>query len=44
MGFEQTGVSPRVGFKFGRWVDVVWMQRSLNAGDEAIPLGSGLQF
>ena len=29
MGFEHTGLSPAVGFKFGRWVDVVWMQRAL---------------
>ena len=32
MGFEHTGLSPAVGFKFGRWVDVVWMQLALSAG------------
>lgn len=29
LGFEHTGVLKRVGFKHGRWVDSVLMQRSL---------------
>ena len=29
LGFEQVGVLRRAGFKFGRWLDVVWMQKSL---------------
>ena len=28
-GFERVGLLPAVGFKFGRWVDSVLMQRSL---------------
>jgi phosphinothricin acetyltransferase len=28
-GFEQTGVLPRAGYKFGRWLDVVFMTRDL---------------
>ena len=32
-GFELKAVLPALGWKFGRWVDVVWMQRSLNGGD-----------
>jgi phosphinothricin acetyltransferase len=44
MGFEHTGVSPGLGFKFGRWVDVVWMQRALNAGHGARPDTAGLSF
>jgi len=28
-GFEQTGAMGRVGFKFGRWLGVVMMQKSL---------------
>lgn len=28
-GFEQTGTLPRAGFKFGRWLDVVFMTRDL---------------
>jgi len=29
-GFRHTGVLHRVGFKFGRWLDTVLMQRELN--------------
>jgi L-amino acid N-acyltransferase YncA len=29
LGFRQVGVYQAVGFKFGRWVDVAWWQRSL---------------
>ena len=28
-GFAQTGTLPRAGFKFGRWLDVVFMTRDL---------------
>ena len=44
LGFETTGVSMAVGFKFGRWVDVVWMQRSLSGGDRSPPEGPGLRL
>lgn len=37
LGFEQAGVLKSVGFKFGRWVDCVLMQRALNAGDSTLP-------
>ncbi|WP_353191554.1 N-acetyltransferase family protein [Pandoraea pnomenusa] len=36
-GFEQAGTLKSVGFKFGRWVDTVLMQRALNAGDTTLP-------
>jgi len=36
-GFALTGTLPSVGFKFGRWVDSVLMQRSLGAGDASGP-------
>ncbi|WP_306413900.1 GNAT family N-acetyltransferase [Chondromyces apiculatus] len=39
-GFEHAGKLPSVGFKHGRWVDVVFMRLSL-AGDEAMPDGEG---
>ena len=34
-GFEHTGVLRSSGWKFGRWLDVVLMQRSLGLGDSA---------
>jgi L-amino acid N-acyltransferase YncA len=37
-GFELTGVLRSVGFKFGRWVDTVLMQRRLGAGDTTPPI------
>ncbi len=39
-GFEHAGILRSVGFKFGRWVDSVLMQRSLGPGDTALPEGS----
>jgi len=41
LGFEQTGVGKSVGFKHGRWVDIVHMQKALNGGDASLPDGSG---
>jgi phosphinothricin acetyltransferase len=38
-GFEHAGTLRSVGFKFGRWVDTVLMQRPLAAGDGALPQG-----
>lgn len=37
LGFRQAGVLKSVGVKFGRWVDVVLMQRSLGEGDRSLP-------
>ena len=37
MGFEETGSMPAVGFKFGRWVDSVRMQRALGPGSSTLP-------
>ncbi len=39
-GFAHAGVLTAVGYKAGRWVDVVVMRRALNGG-EATPPGSG---
>jgi phosphinothricin acetyltransferase len=41
LGFETVGTMPAVGFKFGRWVDSVRMQRALGPGATAPPEGSG---
>ncbi len=42
LGFEQTGVGRSVGFKHGRWVDIVHMQKALNGGDTLAPSGPGV--
>ena len=36
-GFETIGTLRSVGFKFGRWVDSVFMQRALGRGDATLP-------
>lgn len=36
-GFEMVGTLRAVGFKFGRWVDSVLMQRALGRGEDAPP-------
>ncbi|MFM7345602.1 MAG: N-acetyltransferase family protein [Tagaea sp.] len=36
-GFERVGVLKSVGFKFGRWIDSVLMQRALGPGDSTLP-------
>jgi L-amino acid N-acyltransferase YncA len=36
-GFEMTGTLKSIGFKFGRWLDSVLMQRPLGNGDGAPP-------
>ena len=41
-GFELKAIVPAVGWKFGRWVDVVWMQRSLGRGAGAPPDAPGI--
>jgi len=36
-GFEMIGTHPDVGFKFGRWLDTVMMQRALGDGATTLP-------
>jgi L-amino acid N-acyltransferase YncA len=36
-GFGMIGTHPDVGFKFGRWLDTVMMQRALGDGGETLP-------
>lgn len=42
LGFRHAGVCQSVGFKHGRWVDTVWMQKALNGGDTSAPAADGL--
>jgi L-amino acid N-acyltransferase YncA len=37
LGFRMIGIHPSVGFKFGRWLDSVLMQKELGAGDRTPP-------
>lgn len=37
LGFQHTGVLKSAGWKFGRWLDVVLMQRALGVGDGTPP-------
>jgi L-amino acid N-acyltransferase YncA len=37
-GFQMIGTHPAVGFKFGRWVDSVLMQRELGPGARTLPV------
>ena len=37
LGFTHAGLLPAVGFKFGRWIDIVLMQRALGPGATTLP-------
>ena len=37
-GFQRTGLLRSAGFKFGRWLDAVFMQRPLGGGDDTLPI------
>jgi L-amino acid N-acyltransferase YncA len=39
-GFHMVGTLKSVGFKFGRWVDVAFMQRGLGAGSTSNPINA----
>jgi len=39
LGFAYVGTLPHVGFKFGRWLDTVLMQRPLGSGSTSTPAG-----
>ena len=42
LGFEVKGVMTGVGFKLGRWMDIVMMQKPLNGGVASLPDAPGL--
>lgn len=37
LGFQSAGSLPDIGLKFGRWIDVIQMQRALGEGSHTIP-------
>lgn len=37
LGFARIGLQPAIGFKHGRWVDSILMQRALGAGAATLP-------
>ena len=39
-GFDMIGTHPSVGFKFGRWLDTIMMQRALGEGAVTLPKDS----
>lgn len=41
LGFRSVGTLKSVGFKLGRWVDTVLMQRDLGVGDSILPNVAG---
>ena len=43
-GFTDAGVLEAVGYKAGRWVDVVIMQRPLGGGADTAPGAGGLEL
>lgn len=43
-GFARVGMLPATGFKFGRWVDSVLMQRGLADADRSAPGAGGARF
>ncbi|MBC7169231.1 GNAT family N-acetyltransferase [Phenylobacterium sp.] len=42
LGFTHQGVGEGFGYKHGRWVDIVWMQKALNGGTGREPDAPGL--
>jgi phosphinothricin acetyltransferase len=44
LGFEMMTTLKGVGYKHGRWVDSVWMQKTLNGGADCAPDAPGLDL
>jgi phosphinothricin acetyltransferase len=40
-GFDHSGTVRSAGFKHGRWVDIVMMQKPTNGGDRSLPPAKG---
>ncbi len=43
LGFAPIGTFPNIGFKFGRWLDTVLMQRPLGPGSTTTPQDTGIR-
>ncbi|MCW8916785.1 MAG: GNAT family N-acetyltransferase [Magnetovibrio sp.] len=43
-GFEEVGHLKSTGFKFGAWVDTIFMQRTLGPGDTSLPQSNETPF
>jgi len=43
LGFQRAGIMRACGVKFGRWLDVVIMQRPLGTGDCDVPVAKALR-
>jgi phosphinothricin acetyltransferase len=41
-GFQTIGLHPDVGYKFGRWLDIVMMQRAIGGGGRTLPAADPL--
>ena len=39
LGFEIVGRMPQVGVKFGRWLDLAFLQRTLDGRETPLPQG-----
>ena len=44
LGFAPAGIAPAMGYKFGRWVDLVWMTRPLGPERDSPPDAPGLRL
>ena len=40
LGFREAGRFSQVGYKLGRWLDVLWLEKALASGGEPQPLVS----
>ncbi|RIG28516.1 N-acetyltransferase family protein, partial [Shigella sonnei] len=44
VGFTEIGTLKNIGFKHGRWLDTVLLQRNLGEGNSTLPSDSGMML